>query len=337
MTSFISSFKPLLLALLIVAAIEVLVRAIPISQDHNSELLALAPQQNERITGIFLNEKLVALGSIPARYIQVGDSSGFYGINPAEIDLAGTWLNFGCCARAGFNGYRTYTDEILRRQRAAGAAPEYLVLAMTPYFPPIAEFEAGEDAKLLSAAFGPWARPTSWLTGLRLPLTNMLYRGQPVDTFLDSRTDSYWGRDFSDFSDDLEALPQTRGWMVRPGETGGVVTDACDFPVEYADIPPFSTASPHSLLRRELDRMAVYAQDRDVKLIVVVNPVPCDLTSESAQTLQREFDAFRVAHPEVEVPFPSFRRFPEALFKDRYHLNEEGARLNSQEIAAALR
>lgn len=332
MTSFISSFKPLLIALMVVAIVEVTFRAwVDVPQKYNSDMLTLAPQQKERITSVFLNEKINALSRLPAKFVQVGDSSGFYGIQPNLIHSKDGWTNYSCCARTGFSGYRVYASEILKRQREAGNHPEYLVLALTPYYAPLSEYESSELSEVLRAEFAEWWRFKSWLGGWRLLFTNVLYRATAENRLLDSRVDSYWGNSYSALAGDLAKLPQTAGWIERPGAVIPLPLGACEFVIEKDEQNEELT-----LFRRELDSMASFAEASGVKLIVLANPVAC-MPSEDSVTLQAELDAFSKAHPRVIIPFKIHRQYPPRLFKDQWHLNVAGSARNSREIAQALK
>jgi hypothetical protein len=339
MTSFISSFKPLLIALCIILAVEAASHLVPVPQRYNSDLLTLAPQQKERVTNIFLIEKMNTLANMPARFLQFGDSSGFYGLKPEIVTqrVKGEWLNFGCCARMGFGGYRTYAAEVLKHQRAAGGNPTFMVINITPYYAATREFEESELPEALHLAYGqPW-RYESWLAGWRLSFTNWLYLGKPVDEFLDQRTDKYWSGDFSNMRPELDRLNQTHGWMERPGPAKPITMDECVFPVDEERLEWYARRQPQLLLRRELNETANFAKTQGLTLVLLFNPVPCEAErSDSAATLQREIEAFKAEWPDVIVPVDFIRRYPPELFKDIWHLNVVGAERNSREIAEAL-
>lgn len=314
-----------------------------VPQHYNSDLLSLAPQQKERITSIFINEKINRLTGKPIDFIQVGDSSGFYGVKPDTLmqglEDKRTWMNFGCCARAGFRGYRLIVDEVLRRQQAIGHKPSYMVLNMTPYYSPLQSYEDSELAENLDIAYAQRWRPHFHSAGWRLPLTNFLYRGEWTNRLIDDRVDQYWGINFSQLHKDLRGIDRSYGWMVRPGPNVDVPTDACDFHIEYEREGLFSRKDVlnRSLFRRELVETAGFAAARGLKLVVVFNPVPCTGEgSADAKRLQQDIDWFRAAYPDAVLPVPLIRVYPKQLFKDKWHLAPQGAERNSREIATAL-
>lgn len=341
MNSFISSFKPVLLGLAIILCIEAFLAYYPaIQQRYNTNLLVLAPVQKERITRVFIVEKLNHLKDIPARYIQVGDSSGYYGVVPNVIMEAlsasddEAWLNFGCCGLAGFKGYRELFDIVA----AAQSRPGYMVVAMTPYYSPRKEHEEGDLAKSLEDAANPYLLHFQ-SGGLRLALTNWLYQGVWADTFIKARTDTYWGKDITELSIGFESLKQNYGWTPHPAKPIPVPTDACELELENTSfINQLVFRHPESMFLHELETSYQFARKRGYGFILVVNPVPCTThNSTSADAFHAMVRQFAAAHPDAIIPFMEIRTYPANLFRDKWHLNQEGAYANSREIGESLK
>lgn len=343
MNSFISNFKPFILAALFIFGIEALLPFIvSIPQQYNTNLLALAPVEKEKITRIFITEKLNGLQHIPARFIQLGDSSSYYGIVPHDVmrqlkggDVeANNWLNFGCCGISGFRGYRALFEQVSRTQPQA----EYMVIAMTPYYSPKEEYETGNLAESIEDAANPYM-PKFYSGGLRLSLTNYLYRGMWQDRFLESRTDTYWGKTITQLQQGFAKQPESLGWVIHPAEPIDVPTDACEFELEKTTgLNKIVFNEPDSLFLRELITSYKTATKLGYKFILVTNPVPCSSkNSSSANAFNNIITEFSKLYPDAIIPFKAIRIYPKSLFRDQWHLNEKGAHANSEEIGKALK
>lgn len=344
MNLFISNFKPILIAALFILLLEVFVfKDLPLSKNYKSNLLVMAPYQKEKITRVFLVEKINRLAKKQATFIQVGDSSGFYGIRPNIImdnleDQESAWLNFGCCGRTGFSGYQSFFEIINNVQKKnALYTTRYLVLAMTPYYSPKKEFESGElseslhnQNKLVRADF-----PSN---ALRLSITNGLYKGEFKNKLLSNRVNNYWGKTLDEMWPNIENLQHELGWMEHPAKPIDLPSGACKF-----DLEKESYLSQHLfkkdkyLFRNILDELYNELDKKGIKLMIVLNPVPCSLqNSPDVIEFNKILKSFSSAYPDVLIPFKEVRNYPDYLFRDKWHLNKKGAEKNSTEIGLKL-
>lgn len=87
----------------------------------------------------------------------------------------------------------------------------------------------------------------------------------------------------------------------------------------------------------ELAATAKLARKKQVRLILVFNPVSC-IQGEDVLTLriQREIARFRVDYPEVVVPFEFINTWPAKYFRDPWHMTEEGAEKMAIEFGPIL-
>src|SRR5713101_3574688 len=118
MSSYISSSKALLAALLMIAAAEVGYSAVDTpSPVDRSSYLNWNFNEPELFHKALIYEKLRNAAAARPDIIQVGDSSGLHGIVPAIVEKYVPGLryeNLSCCANTGFDGYYTITEFMLR-------------------------------------------------------------------------------------------------------------------------------------------------------------------------------------------------------------------------------
>jgi hypothetical protein len=334
MRSFIFSFKPILIAVAIIASLEAVFSFFKPNPAF-SDFIVMAPIDREKITNIFIHEKIRLLSDMSATEVFVGDSSTFYGIDPRivmESAPESVAINLGCCAVSGFRGYRLIAEAIMK----SNPNIHDVMLGITPYYVPSKAYENGQLADSIEENYvGRWAGWEMPSDAFRLAITNGVYAGQFVNTFLPERVVPYWDR-FEVFWPNVEHLRDTLGWMPRPGvAVNDPLTGNCEFnPLERTDN---WFAGNQTLLGRELESFAKFARARKVRLWLFTNPVACRIDgSSSAKAFDEEVRKFLTAYPEVQHPLPMFRVWPDLLFLDRWHLSPEGAARNSREIGKAI-
>lgn len=334
MRSFISSFKPILIAAAIIASLEVVFSFFKPNPAF-SDFIVMAPIDREKITNIFIHEKIRLLGEMNATELFVGDSSTFYGIDPrivTEVAPESAAINLGCCAVSGFRGYRLIAEAIMKTNPNI----RDVMLGITPYYVPSETYENGQLADSIDKNYvGRWAGWETPSSAFRLAITNGVYAGQFVNTFLPERVVPYWDR-FEVFWPNVEHLRDTLGWMPRPGvAVSDNLTGKCEFNALERTSNWF--AKNETLLGRELESFAKFARAKGVRLWLITNPVACRIEgSSSAKAFEEEIQKFLAAYPEVRQPMPIFRVWPDSLFLDPWHLSREGAALNSREIGKAI-
>jgi len=304
----------------------------------------MAPFQKEKITRVFLTEKINRLAEKQASFIQVGDSSGFYGIRPntvmANLNLEqnNTWLNFGCCGKTGFSGYQSLFETVNNIQRQqTNDNTTYFVLAMTPYYPPKEEFENGDLAESLESQ-NKFLKTNLPSSALRLSITNGLYKGEFKNQLLSSRVNSYWGKSLDDMRPDLLQLGDELGWMEHVADPIAVPTDICNFDMEKEGFFSQKLLSKSEFkLENTLDNLYQDLNKKGIKLVLALNPVPCQLRgSPDVEEFNTIIKRFGETYPAVIIPFKAVRQYPENLFRDKWHLNKQGAEKNSTEIGKRL-
>ncbi len=219
------------------------------------------------------------------------------------------------------------------------------MLHITPFWAPASATFYGDNALavllrdyILKDDIWHRIRPPS--AGYRLRITNLVYHGEWLD----------------DFPYDLHTAqphyPSLRGWREQFRQTLGWV------PLPWAIDDPLLTA-PRPLpckienawsedrylglmhedsLYIHLQRIARLAREHEARLVIVTNPVPCEVVEDEATAdIARQLARLRADYPEVAVPFAFLRQWPQNAFKDRWHLTTEGAARHSRLIGDFLR
>ena len=129
MSSYISSFKALLAAVVMIAIVEVSYSAVDTSSpaERSSYL-------NWNFNTVELFHKALVYGKLRNAVqtnpdiIQIGDSSGLHAIVPRIVDeyLSGLkYENLNCCANTGFDGYYSIAEFMLRNKPSIKAVVLY--------------------------------------------------------------------------------------------------------------------------------------------------------------------------------------------------------------------
>src|SRR3984957_650317 len=165
MTSYTSAFKAVLLALLVIVTIEVLLAGTYTPElTYNSGFFSYKYISGDVGSKRLLEHKIRSFYHTKAEFIQVGDSSGYHGVQPDIIGryIGGKhlYINGSCCGDTGFAGYRYLAEIYLRNALAA----KYLVLYMTPYCMPM-HMKEGVLACLHPAFTSPSSFVYDLLTG----------------------------------------------------------------------------------------------------------------------------------------------------------------------------
>ena len=129
--------RPFALALLAIACGEMLIHLPGTNGRFNTDFFDFAPLRPDVVQKHVLYDKFELLfQDTPGDIVQIGDSSGFYGVIPREV-TAGTadlsYLNLNCCADTGWDGYDQAAVLAVRRL----AKPKMLVLHVTPIWGPL--------------------------------------------------------------------------------------------------------------------------------------------------------------------------------------------------------
>jgi hypothetical protein len=353
MNSYILPFRGWIAATAILLVIEaaIYLYAAPGPFDRTN-FLQFSFAHGETPQRLFVLNKIQAFADSNPTIVQSGDSSGFYGIEPAVVakhlpkDVS--YLNMSCCANLGYRGYYNILDVMARHNTSI----RYMVLHITPYTMPRPELWDEDGADLWGApelkVFGNavyeeflsfWRifhfpslayRPavTDATYNLR-PLVDYMNRvkGRPPESNRPVLNENY--REF------LNVFRQNRGFMPESDVRGGVYAAECEVPTPT--FFSFRRMSKKTYLEEILEAYEALAKRHGATLVVVFQPVGCVMGTGSASAEARAvIDRFKRDHSEVEIPFPLIETWPTEMFSVPAHVRREYTDLIGDRLGKAM-
>jgi hypothetical protein len=103
----------------------------PTADQDRNDIFEYRPGRAEDATRLFVSEKMKLFGNEEPTIVQVGDSSGFHGVQPPVVEALlphVSYLNMSVFANLGYSGYYEMARRILEHSRKT----KYLVLYFTP-------------------------------------------------------------------------------------------------------------------------------------------------------------------------------------------------------------
>jgi hypothetical protein len=295
----------------------------------------------------FIFEKMKAFADSKPTIVQVGDSSGFYGIEPAvvmqHLPNGAEYINLSCCANAGFNGYYNILDFMARRNSSI----RYMVLHITPYTMPRPELWERDGANLWGGAglevFGDAVKEEflSWKRffhvpslSLRREVTDAVFYLTPLRGSVTEGIAGAAGRGHPlhspPYLEFMRDFRNNRGWMPESDIRGGVYASECDVPTPKR----YGT----TYIEHIFEKYAELAAEHHSKLVIVFQPVACVFGTGKGSAAAREaIERFKAKHPEVEVPFPFIETWPVEMFSVPAHVVREHTDLIGNRLGLAMK
>lgn len=340
----ISHFKAWLLALTALLLIEIAVVATlrPSIFDRTNflQFSFLKPETPQRL---FTFHKIKDFATSNPIAVQTGDSSGFYGIEPAKVTQhlpeGFSYLNMSCCANLGFNGYYN----IMRLMAERNPATRYLVLHITPYTMPRPQTWDDDGAALWGddslKVFGGeiehnfisfWRYVFLPSMAYRRPITDHVFYIGGILNRLDRPL-----LDNENYFEFLKLYKSTRGWM--PENDIRVHVPATECAINEAETFDWRTLSRKPITEQVLEAFAGLAREFNKTLVIVFQPVACTLGTGRGSAKTREaINRFKTNHPEVEIPFPLIETWPSELFSVPAHVKREHIDLIGDRLGKAM-
>ncbi len=345
MNSSISHFKAWLLVLLIVLGIEMIYLAFmrPHEMDRTN-LLQFSFATPETAQRLFTWHKMRAFGDSEPHVVQVGDSSGFHGIDPLLVEAylpPGTrYVNMSCCANQGFRGYINVLKYMLDRNEGI----RYAILHITPHTMPRPEMWDADGAALWGDAnitvFGeaigkevnaPWSWFRVPTLAARGDVTHTVYYFGDLFRSRDApMLDAYPYLEF------LDLFRKHRGWT--PENDVQQYIDPQECKVHTPKTFDWRSFSRKTYIEVVFPKFAALARRHNIKLVVVFQPVGCQLGDGAGSQVARDgLRRFMVENPDVAVPFPLIETWDPARFSVPAHVHTEWVPETSRRLGEALR
>jgi hypothetical protein len=323
-SSFISAFKPILVALAVIAGVEAAVTAVrrPDAVERSNFLTFgyLRPEVHRLI----VNEKLRAFGWSSPDVIQVGDSAGFYGVNSDLVTsrLGGLrYVNLSCCAPMGFDGYYAVVHFMLRHNPSIKAVVLYIGAFNFINMDPDVSF--AEPIQNSFDSVRSYVMPPS--LALREEIVKAIYGPSRMPT-ANPELEHKLGfiRDHNGWltEDDIRLSGKARDdyWRMECGPEHSIVWNNVD----------------HRIFDKIADLAALTAS-YNAKLILMAQPLPCPFKGTAFDDTLRDLDRLRSAHPNlVMAPADVFFSLPTDMFSSFPHLRIGSEITNSQRVALAV-
>jgi len=300
----------------------------------------LTPETPQRL---FVYHKLDTFGESQPTIVQAGDSSGFYGIRPKQVEshlpAGNKFVNMSCCANLGFRGYLYLLQYMLEHNKSV----RYIVLHFTAYTMPSSPLWDGDGAQLWPDAalkvFGtdvwreflsPWRHLQIPSLAARRGVTKRVY-------YANERYAADYGLllDNEEYRKFLKMYRDTNGWMPENDVRQPVPPVECDLPTpDFFDLRTFSRKT---YLEDVLDTYADLARSYGVTLVVVFQPTACVVGTGAANARARAIvDTFRRTHPDVEIPFDIIESWPPDHFSVPAHVTDQFSPVVSDRLGSAL-
>jgi hypothetical protein len=336
MSSFGSALRPVAIALAVIALTEAVCA------------LVLRPGIVERTKFNLLNRfhttavfgKLGEFADSAPDIVQVGDSSGFHGVNPDAVTryLGGLkYLNLSCCAGMGYRGYYSIADFMLRRNPGVKAVVLYVSLRNLPRADLIAgQRQLGDFVE--NSLTTPFANLAPATVALRQRIVDaMEHKGQArIDAiFTDelrqsARAHNGW---WPEHDRRIAGGKRAEYWRETCGATGVAVQN--DDATFYGD-------DKQSYMLSEFGRFASLAARHGAKFVVIFHPFSCRGLEGSLLAARRADIARLLKQNSNMVVFPEsmLELWPTEKFVSADHLrvgyDEENFRRVGKLLARAL-
>jgi hypothetical protein len=179
MTSFISSFRPLIAAAIAVVGMEAAIAtALHPTPVERANYLNWTFDQPEPFHKLVIYEKMNRLALSKPDIVQVGDSGGFHGVRPDIVMryLGGLrYVNLSCCANTGYDGYYDIAKFAFDRTPHPKAIVLYMSFNNIPHKDSLQTNGILGTAKIHDAFSGPWSALDVPSETLRPKITEVIY------------------------------------------------------------------------------------------------------------------------------------------------------------------
>jgi hypothetical protein len=280
-------------------------------------------------------------------FVQVGDSSGFFGIIPEVVEqyLPGMkYLNASCCATQGFNGYLALLRFNLRRfpslkymvvhSGIIGAFPGPLQWRNAPKTLDVGFPMKTMGEKMETTLNPPWGM-------LNLP-TNSLRQTILQHTFLNEAERNSVNTPTGKFEVIINGLQHRQGYGLEMDIQTGVGAYGPDLPrcntLKQETFFDWKSLRRKSYLDAFVEEYVALAHEFHVTPILVFQISPCnDPQSPDVTAMRANLRELESRFPELRVPFDVIDYYPENDFSVPLHAQRTVTQETSRRLGRALR
>jgi hypothetical protein len=325
---------PFLIAALLIGGFELAVFYIhkPGFWDRSAWLLH-DPYRGEPLDRLVLFEKLSRLEHSAPDIISVGDSSGFFPIQPTLVNryLKGLrYVNLSTNGNMNFVGYQATADYMLERQPST----RYVVLTMFPVAMPF-------EPILKQADLAPIVAKN--LTGIeRYVMPPSAFLSPFVKTWLFERRAFDPKQPLSGHKLYLELRAQavhTLGWVPEHDVRYKRMDADFSFPKDpEKNAGNFYGLTAKSSIVAHLSTFAELCQRRGVQLFIVFAPMPWTTIRDDGHlyNAEKRLEEFQVLHPEVKILTPLVTPWGPEKFGNFNHVSREYVFESSERMGTLL-
>jgi hypothetical protein len=312
--------------LVIVMGVELFVATYYPNRDiFNGYLISSNFGREENPARVVVNTKLKGVARQEADFVLVGESSGFFGVQPHVVNAAmggRRLINLACCTITKNSGYRHMARYAIERQERI----KYLVVHLSAIV-----FTVEDEGGLAGPIFEGYISPLrhirdSGLAQYRALAANLVHRREAsnqigLKVLLAGGTGGIEGT-----SSWYEEMVSNGGWMPIPSKQVPITKEDCD---------NFLSTGSTGEYREAFDWFKAFADEYQLGVVLAFNPIPCPDISDvnGFGEVVRQFDR---ENPDVYVPFSPFDYWPSDLFSDPMHLTPDGAALHSERLGRFL-
>ena len=347
MRSFISRFSPWIAAVACILAIEACFdyKFNP-SRADRSNFVSYGQENNfaaDQMEEIIYQKLRMEIIPKPD-FLQVGDSSGFFGIIPEVVEqyLSGMkYLNASCCATQGFNGYLALLRFNLRRLPSV----KYMVVysGILAAFPGPLQWR--DAPKTLDVGFAIKTMGAKMETTLTPPWdlfalpTNSLRKEVLQQTFLSQAAQNYVNTPKGQFETIVSGLQARQGYGLEMDDQSGV-GDGAENPqcnLKYETFFDWGSMRRKSYLDAFVEEYVSLAREYHVVPVFAFQISPCtDTLSEDVLAFRENLQRLQHRFPELKIPFDIIDTHPANIFSVPLHVQRNVAHETSRRLGRAL-
>ena len=331
----LKSLRPIILSILIISGIELLIYSFIGKEKIESSAIENTLFDNkfnkfDVPQKYLIKYKHKLFSDDQSHFIQIGDSSGLYGIRPNIINnyLDGMkYINTNCCADIGWKGYAISANYFLKKNLNA----KYLVLYFSPYVLPSPLNQENELTKDIKGIYQDntnrdFFRIFNYLPSqaLRKSILDYVFlvdknKQNPEDEYkrvLKDMTLIDYFEKYTGFAPErlLESLYFHKGWMPLDRKQH-IVTNSCGVGIADRYFGKYKKGS----LSKGIEMINKIAQNFEVELVVIFNPVACK-ESDEVKPIIDELNKFQKQNQEIIFLNDFITTINEENFADNEHL-----------------